>query len=475
MRSQSQSRTGRVCAAAVAVLGSIGAAGYGQQQEDGKGGAPPSEDAAWRQQVERRMQALEQENASLRKQIGKVADTQQAVLNDAASRGLTLSPRPRRTTPPAFDTLKYVAEGDFPGSIAIPGTNISIQVGGFVQLDAIYDNNVIGSEDSFIVSSIPTIGETAGHTSFSVRQSRIFVKTEAPTDWGPLVTYLEGDFFGPDGTDFRLRHAYGQIGDEHQLLAGQTWTTFMDASVYPAIFDYQGPNAMVLVRQPMVRYTQKVGEDLQWQIALEDPEPDLSTEAPLTGAETAAIPDLAGNVRWSPSWGHLQLAGILRQLTFDPAVGSRSNELGWGLNLSGQVLLFEPVAKGKQDNIVFQVAGGQGIAIYFNDTSGLGLDGFVNAGGDLDALGILGGFVSYQHYWHEKWASSGGYSYLQVDNTSDQGGDTYKAGHYAVLNLMYYPVERIWMGLELLYGIREDEDGNTGDDARLSFSVQYRF
>ncbi len=31
------------------------------------------------------------------------------------------------------------------------------------------------------------------------------------------------------------------------------------------------------------------------------------------------------------------------------------------------------------------------------------------------------------------------------------------------------------MGLEALYGIREDQDGNTGDDGRLSFSVQYRF
>jgi hypothetical protein len=290
-----------------------------------------------------------------------------------------------------------------------------------------------------------------------------------------LVTYVEGDFFGPDGTDFRLRHAYGQIGNEHQLLAGQTYSTFMDASVYPAIFDYQGPNGMVLVRQPMVRYTHKVRDNFQWQVAFEDPEPDLSVEAPLTGAETAAIPDLAANARWSPEWGHLQVAGILRQLTFDPPTGSRSNELGWGVNVSGQVLVFDPVAKGKQDNLVFQFAGGQGIANYFNDTSGLGLDGFVNGGGDLSALSVFGGFAAYQHYWSEKWASTAGYSYLRMDNTSDQGGNTYRDGHYAVLNIMYYPVERIWCGLELLYGMREDEDGDTGDDVRLSFSVQYRF
>src|SRR6185503_17639239 len=143
------------------------------------------------------------ENADLRKQVGDVSDTQQAVLKDAQSRGIiSLEPRTGQTTPPEFDVLKYVAEGGFPGSIMLPGTNISIQIGGFVQVDAITDSNTIGSKDSFIVSSIPTVDESAGQTNFSARQTRLFIKTEAPTNWGQLVTYLEGDFFGPDGTDF---------------------------------------------------------------------------------------------------------------------------------------------------------------------------------------------------------------------------------------------------------------------------------
>ncbi|HEY7120263.1 MAG TPA: DcaP family trimeric outer membrane transporter [Tepidisphaeraceae bacterium] len=289
------------------------------------------------------------------------------------------------------------------------------------------------------------------------------------------MTYAEGDFFGPDGTDFRLRHAYGEIGDKHKLLGGQTWSTFMDASVYPAIFDYQGPNGMVLVRQPMVRYTEKFRDDLQWQIALEDPNPDLSESGGLAGNGTSQWPDLASNVRWSPSWGHLQLAGILRELTFDPAVGSRSSSLAWGLNFTGTVNVGPEAAKGKQDNVVFEITGGQGIANYFNDTNGLGLDGFVKTNGKLEALDIWGGFVAYQHYWSPRWASTAGYSYLHVDNTSSQDGGTYRSGHYVVVNVTYEPIARVWLGLEALYGIREDKDGSTGDDGRLSFSVQYRF
>jgi hypothetical protein len=475
MRKQTGGRRGRaVYLAAIVAAGVISTAAWGQQDA----AKSAADDAAWRRQIEERMQALEKENADLRRELGRVAETRAAVAKDAALRERWLSIDPRAgdsVTPKDFDTRKYIAEGDFPGSIRIPGTNVSLQVGGFVQVDAITDSNAIGSKDSFIVSSIPTSGATAGQTNFSVRQTRLFIKTEAPTGWGPLVTYWEGDFFGPDGTDLRLRHAYGQIGDKHQLLAGQTWTTFMDASTYPAIFDYQGPNAMVLVRQPMVRYSVQLRDDLKLQVALEDPNPDLSSEGSIDGSGTSLWPDFAANVRWTPKWGHLQLAGILRQLTFDPTSGSRSTELGWGLNVSGSVLLFEPVAKGKQDNLVFQFAGGQGIANYFNDTNGLGMDGFVQSDLDLQSLGILGGFVAYQHYWSLKWASSAGYSFLRVDDASGQGGDTYESGHYMVVNIMFYPTERIWMGLEALYGIREDQDGDTGDDLRLSFSVQYRF
>jgi hypothetical protein len=31
------------------------------------------------------------------------------------------------------------------------------------------------------------------------------------------------------------------------------------------------------------------------------------------------------------------------------------------------------------------------------------------------------------------------------------------------------------LGGEVLYGVREDNDGSRGDDLRLQFSVQYRF
>ncbi len=430
------------------------------------------------QPVPERVEALEKENQELRSRLEKVEANQQAAMKAAEGAGiLKFEQRPDGTTPPRFDFRKYAAAGDFPGSITIPGTKISFQIGGFAQLDANFDTHNIGSEDSFIVSTIPTDNEGAGQTHFSVRQTRLFLKTSAPTDeFGTFVTYVEGDLFNSDGSSNpRVRHAYGEIGDTIRVLGGQTWTTFMDASTYPAIFDYQGPNGMVLVRQPMLRLTATVAEGWEVAAAVEDPNPDVTGSPGLAGESTARWPDFTGNVRWSPEWGHLQLAGILRELTFDPVVGSRDTAVGWGLNFTGAINLGKEVAKGRQDNILFQIAGGQGIANYYNDSSGLGFDAVGDATGNLDALDIWGGFAAYQHFWTPRIATTIGYSYLQVETESIQPVTDYESGHYAVGNVWFYASQRVLLGVEGLYGIREDIDGDNGDDFRLTFAIQYRF
>src|SRR5688572_9922822 len=122
--------------------------------------APSAGDAEWRRQMEARMAQLERENAALRTQVTDVSANQQAVMKDAESRGVLSwsTGQPRLTTPDFFDVNKYASEGDFPGSFRIPGTKTSFQIGGYVQLDAIFDGDKIGNNDAFVVSSIPTDG-----------------------------------------------------------------------------------------------------------------------------------------------------------------------------------------------------------------------------------------------------------------------------------------------------------------------------
>lgn len=443
------------------------------------GGAPLS-DAEWRKQVDARMQQLEKENAELRQRLGTVADTQQAVMKEAQSRGfLTLEAGvPRLTTPDFFDVNKYVSEGDFPGSFLIPGTKTSLQIGGFVQVDAIADSDRIGNNDAFVVSTIPTGSSKAGagDTNFSARQTRLFLKTQTPTkEWGDLVTYVEVDFMGTDGAEPRIRHAYGQVGDKLQLLGGQTWSAFQDATIFPSTLDFQGPPGIITSRRPQIRVRETWNDQWAGVLAIEDPSSDVSAPSGFAGEKSTPYPDVTGNVRWTPAWGHLQLSGVVRYLQFDPDDGGRESEVGYGLNLTGSIKTLRVDDK-HIDSLLFQVAAGNGIAKYVNDTGGLGLDAVLTKpGGDLHGLGLVAGMIAYQHWWSAKWASTIGYSIVNVDNTSGEAGSDYHRGQYGVVNLRYYPTERVLIGGEVLYGLREDKDGSTGDDIRFQFSVQFRF
>ena len=444
--------------------------------------APATEDA-WKRQTEQRLADLEKtltqkdaEIERLRHQVDNVAETQAAVRKDAETRGLWLpfsadpAAADETTTPPFFDVNKFAAKGDFPGSIRIPGSKTSVQIGGFAQVDSIFDFDRIGSPDSFVTNTIPTDIEGAGQTNFSVRQTRLFIKTVTPNaGWGPLTTYVEADFFGSNNTtELRLRHAYGEIGKDHRLLAGQTWSVFVDASVFPAVLDQQGAAGQMLTRRPQIRYTQTLRKGVDWAVSVEDPTAQISNETTVEGEARARFPAFASNVRWTGDWGHLQLAGIARRLTFDPDQGPRENDYGWGLNFTGSLKVID------RDKVLFQVAGGQGIADYMNDTGGLGLDG-VYDGDSLESLGVFGGVLAYQHWWDPKWDSNFVYSYATVDNTDSQPSDAYHAAQYVAANLRWHPAERVMVGVEYLFGIREDKDGDTGSANRVQMSFQYKF
>ena len=156
-----------------------------------------------------------------------------------------------------------------------------------------------------------TTGETAGQTNYSVRQTRLFVKTEAPTERGQFVTYVEGDFFASnDTTEFRIRHAFGEIGNTHKVLAGQTWSTFMDASVYPAIFDYQGPTAMVLVLLLMRDHPADVGLPAYGETAIvKPPKQDHSLGATLL-APLVTLKSVSGNAVFWVLFGTFFVCGL---------------------------------------------------------------------------------------------------------------------------------------------------------------------
>jgi len=323
-----------------------------------------------------------------------------------------------------------------------------------------------------------------GQTYFGVRQTRFGVKSWVPTKLGEMYAIFEFELFGTGSdagqTTFRLRHAYGELG---QFGAGQTWSPFMDIDVFPNSLEYWGPSGMVFFRNVQVRWMPIKG-DTRLTIALERPGAsgdqgrydelieldDVKTRFPL--------PDLSAEYRLGRDWGYVEIAGILRHLEWDD-MGTDQYDLagsatGWGLNLSSNVKL------GKPNTLRLQVVYGEGIQNYMNDaTVDIGIE--PNPGNPTSpikgvAIPMLGIVAFLDHNWSDEWSTAIGFSTFDMDNTVGQSDDAFAAGRYALVNLLHYPVPNVMIGGELQYGYRENfNDGWSVDDFKVQFSFKYTF
>ena len=367
----------------------------------------------------------------------------------------------------------------------------TFEIYGFAMLDAGYQFKQ-NHPDWFDVvrptklPSFPNEFAPNGNTYFGVRQSRLGVKSSTPTKYGELKTQFEFELFGTGAqagqTIFRLRHAYGELG---QFGAGQQNTVFMDGDVFPNTIEYWGPNGMVLFRNVQFRWMPLKGRNAL-TIALERPGASADQGRFVDRIELQGVrphfnlPDLTGNFRWTRDWGHFQVAGILKRMawidTTDDQFDLGGSAVGAGLNLTS-ALKFGENSTGK-----FALVFGQGIQNYMNDADvDVGIETNLAAGDPRRP--IVGkalpmwSFIAYlDHYWNKRWSTSVGYSMMDVDNSNGQAADAYRRGHYASGNLLYYPWDNAMMGGEFIWGRRENFlDGFKSDDFRIQVSFKYNF
>jgi DcaP outer membrane protein len=213
------------------------------------------------QEMKNKLQHLEQEMNELKGQISAIEQGPQ-------SPSVT-TPAPTSGRAPAAEKPAKAPREDEQKS--------SIDLYGFIMLDSGYDFKT-NDPDWFDVirpTKLPSFkGEFApdGKVYFGVRQTRFGVKTSTPTGLGTLKTQFEFELFGTGvdkgQTTFRLRHAYGELG---QFGAGQTWSPFMDIDVFPNSLEYWGPNGMVFFRNVQVRWMPIRSDSTRLTFAVERP------------------------------------------------------------------------------------------------------------------------------------------------------------------------------------------------------------
>ncbi|HEX4998622.1 MAG TPA: DcaP family trimeric outer membrane transporter [Terriglobia bacterium] len=365
-----------------------------------------------------------------------------------------------------------------------------LDIYGFVMTDFIYDERT-NDPDWFDVNrptKLPAFaGEFGrdGHTWAGVRQTRFGVKSYQATSMGELRTHFEFDFFGvgPDAgqTTIRPRYFYGELG---HFGAGQTVSPFMDVDVFPNILDYWGPNGMVFFRNVQLRWMPIQGESFL-TLALERPG---STQDPGVLAQRVEIadvfaryplPDLSGEYRWGGERGYIEGAGIVRKIVLDDAVSDAFNLddsiIGWGVNISSNVYFRE-----KKDILRLEYTFGDGIENYMNDAPA-DVAAIPNPGDPVrpikgKALPLRSLVAFLDHSWNDRLTTSVGYSELAIDNTVLQLPSAFHRGQYAIVNLLWQPIDHLMYGGELQWGRRTNfGDGFHSNDYRVQFGFRYNF
>jgi hypothetical protein len=378
---------------------------------------------------------------------------------------------------PRYDNLPL--DPKYHGFFRLPGTQTILKIGGYFKADFIYDLKPAGNAEAFVPASIPIPQiSTVNNTTVSIRPTRLSLDFRIPsTKIGEVRFYLEGDLFGTSATTPRLRHAYAQASN---FLIGQTFTNFMDPDGFPDTLDFQGPNGMVNLRNPQIRYGFALGKSTTLYFSAEKPSSDvLFTTAQFNSKPNSPSPDGTVRLRQEFQRGHFQVAGIFRSVAAfvtSNGIARTDSVFGWGVNISAG---FKTVGK---DNIVIGVASGHGISRYIQDTSGLGIDAEVTVVGarpHLQATPDVGADVAYQHYWRKTLRSSAVFSYAAVNNpvlSAFVPGTTYNHSYYSGGNLIWNPFSSsLNMGAEVLYGGQQLQNGSKGNDTRIQFSAKYNF
>ena len=457
--------------------------------------APPATTSQEIQELQAELNAIKAEL-----QAAKVAEAEREAKIDALQRrleiaaGLTPGAEPHvagATTPGVVQPTEVAtltpaeAESNPEANPPVP-SNTRFEIYGFTEADYIQDFNRVDPawSDTLRPSKIPTeagLFGSNGQSLFSVKQTRFGVQGSEPVAGRNLTFKFEFDLFGvgvdAGQTTFRLRHAYGQWGP---VLAGQTNSLFMDGDIFPNTVDYWGPSGMVFLRNPQFRVTFLDNGKTSFKMAIEKPGNDVDPgqlreiDPSIAGVQPHNyLPDLTAQARETGTWGHVQVAGILRSLGYD-TLGTLANEpkgtqTGWGIDTTAAFNTW------KNDKILGGVVYGHGIANYMNDG---GTD--LAAGGTLDApepqaVPLLGISAYYDHYWSPYFSTSLGWSETRVYNTSLQTGPAFKYGQYTSVNFLWTPDKRLLFGVEGLWGERTNYDGANGADYRMQFTAKYSF
>lgn len=359
-----------------------------------------------------------------------------------------------------------IQAGDFPGSILLPGRDVSLGIGGFVKTEIFHDSKAEGREAIFLPALLGAgRDDRDGTTSLTAELSRMYIDGRATIGNSKMRGYIEFDFSG-GGDQLKLRHAYMTWDNAKwgQLLAGKYWSNFMDIQALPEGLTEPTLSGGVFTRQSQFRYTRPLAGTLRFSASLEDAaSSDITAPGPVN--TRTAWPDSTASLTWNGEHSHFRAGGLVRRITVDPDNQNDFGATSWGFHASGHIDL------GPRDKFTASLAYGNGLGRYL-----LGILPTGAAFVDPDARAIharknLGVVVGVRHQWNRSCRSTIATGYAATPVTALQPDGDLRASIYGMANYMCSVSRYVTVGGEYDYGRRWNKVGSV-DNHRVMFGFQ---
>lgn len=415
--------------------------------------------------IEQELSELRQMSQQILKRIKQLEERQRM-----QSPAVQTAPAPQGTAASAqapYHTPKGIVE--------LSSNDTTMTLGGRIEFNAyVSDPNA-----SFDAAYVPAAQGEGAQLGANARDSRLWFKTQTPTELGILRSLIEIDFWSGTGNEKntnshapRLRYAYATLGG---FTLGQANSLFTTVHTPYLIID---PVNEVYARQPLLGWG---GEDGAWRYDLSIEQPE-TTLVDATGKQVVPgddqCPDVAARLQYHASWGEAAGSAIVRQIRQDRAsangiaLGNSDEAIGWGINASAKIDIAE------RDDLILGFQYGNALGRYFAE--GAYNAGSIDNAGHISLHDAWGANIAYRHWWSDTLHSTAAYNRSEVDNDLDlflpSGlAAASKEAYSAHINLIWTPVLNALVGFEYARLYRENVLSEHNDLDQYKIRFRYDF
>ena len=334
--------------------------------------------------------------------------------------------------------------------------NMMMGIGGVVRMRGWYDWGNIMPGTAFVPYQIPMQRDPANNKKIGATPAgtALFFRLIGNSNFlGEYQAYIEANFNGGSGYNFKLKKAYITA---RNFTIGYASSTFSDPAACPSTVDAQGPNNKVDRTSVLIRYMPRLSKNITTAISVENPQNYISADGVNTLARGSYIPDIAAMIQYD--WGHMasqhiRLSAIYRSLPYRNLIeGTNHNKAGWGVQLSSVSHPADP------------------ITLYLTANFGAGYEGM---GGDLlvgncDLIGdpdrrgymyaprAFGWCAGLQYNFRPNLYMTVIASQSRMLPSKTVEAEQYKYGMLGTVNIFWNPVPRVMLGAEYDMGKRHN-------------------